>query len=613
MERKPFLSALLVLVIFLASMFGTIQAQENPDQPFNAPIVYEAVLVNDGETEMELLRLEADVPPGSAYVGLAVGSQVGQEAQRVGSHLIWEGSFALPPSGQLILRYWLAPTSPAPELPAMEIVGQTATETVVQAPAWPGEPISSPPPELEGPTSAEAVFVTKVAETPELHAGDEPWVAYQVTFTNNSVDPAPLNEISDALAPGFRFIGMAYGSDVADQPVDPDASTVVWPGPYAVPGNGDLTLRYWVQAVDTMGDYYNTVRATSGGVPVGPATATVTVRRSVLALDKGASPSALSGDGTVTYDVTMSNAGNDAGTLTVITDTLPSGFSFSQMDPASDVITDPVVQANKLIWNEAVDIPSTGEKHLTYRVLATGTGSKTNSVVARDIEGALFGPAESTVTISSGQIYLPLAFRSFRSVSPTLPMEEDFLTGVPPEWRPVLLPQYWRWAGDGVTWGRYDFSPSDPISQWALSLYLLEGAQDWTDYKIESTIRVGRHTGAALVGIWFRGTYDQATGDLGGYLFILRPREDLVHVGYIDPTAPGLVTRWPVGVSYVNNPDVWYYVTIEVRGANIKVWINGVQKINWTDPDNIWQRGTVGFTVYRGVGQFDDIRVTELP
>jgi uncharacterized repeat protein (TIGR01451 family) len=611
MEKKPFLSALLVLVIFLASMLGTIQAQENPAQPFEAPILYEAVVSNDGATEMELLRLEADVPPGSAYVGLAVGSQVGREAQRVGSHLIWESPSVLPPGGQLVLRFWLAPMSPQLELPAMEIVARTATETVVQVPAQPGEPISAPAPVLERPTSTEAVFVDKVAETPDLYVGDEPWIAYQVIFTNNAASPAQVNAISDALAPGFRFIGMAYGSGVTDQPVDPDASIVVWPGPYTVPGSGSLTLRYWVQAVDTMGTYYNTAQAMSGGIVVGPDTATVTVRRSELALAKRASPSSLSEDGLVTYDVTMSNAGSAAGTLTVFTDTLPAGFSFSQMDPSSDVITDPVVQSNKLIWHEDVVIPSAAEMHLIYQVHATGEGSMVNSVVARDTEGVLYGPAESWVTISPGRVFLPSVLRSFRTWS--LPMAEEFLTGVPPEWTPVLLPQYWVWRGDGITWGRYDFSPPSPISQWALSLYLAPGAQDWTDYRIESTIRVGRHTDTALVGLWFRGTYDQATGDLGGYLFILRPSKDQIQVAYVDPTAPGLSILWPVTASYVNNPDVWYDVAIEVRGANIKVWMNGVQKINWTDSNATWQRGTVGFTVYRGVGQFDDIRVTALP
>jgi uncharacterized repeat protein (TIGR01451 family) len=622
MMSKRYHSNLAVLSIVLFAVIVGIQATSQAAVSFDSPIAYEAVLVNDGPSEIELDRLEALPPPGASYVGLAAGSQIEREAQRVGDHLQWTGPFHLPPNSELTLRYWLAPTSPAVEIPTLEVVGYRAGEAVVQAIARPADLLPSTPAVIEGATSPLAVTVEKVAEPSELSPDDEPWVAYTVTFTNDISTPTVLDWITDTLAPEFQFVGMAQGSEVSDQPLDPHASTVVWQGPFLVPGNGHLRLRYWVKAVLEFGTYQNSVRAVGGGEQVGPATAEVEVKAPILSLDKSVSPATVTSGQWVVYDVTIRNTGNGEGVLEAITDTLPSGFTFKKMDPNSDIVAEPSGSSGTVVWTGPFTILPASQVHLIYQVRTSGVGAKVNSVVCRDSEGVLLGPETSTITVSKARVYVPLAYRNYQTVPPTtLPMEEPFTVGVPPEWTPFvnypeLSPSDWFWRGDGVTWGRYDYDPGEALEQWGLSMYLGEGAEEWTDYKIEATIRPGKQQNHPLVGIWFRGTHERRTdllgGDVTGYIFCVRPDKDKVYLGYIDPNTRKLGFLWAGENSYPTEIWEWYDVTIEVRGANIQVWIEGVKMFDWTDPNATWMQGTVGFAVYRGSAGFDYIRVSAL-
>lgn len=626
MVRKPFYGILLILAIALVGAIGGSRAQGQPGSSFGEPVMYEAVWLNDSEAEATLSSLEANVPEGSAYVGLAAGSQVGSEAQRVDGRLIWEGPFNLPPGGELVLRYWLAPTSPGLQAPPMEITAVAPTSEPVQTSA---QPIEAAPSELSMPediTAPEAVAVSKTAENPEIPPGGEPWVLYSVVFTNSSASAAALDQISDTLAQGFWFVGMAYGSDIVVEPVDPRASTLVWQGPFTVPGAGTLELRYWVKASGTPGSYVNTVQAVGGGITVGPDTATVTILGPDLSLDVDASPIEVPMGGTVTFDVTLSNSGNAPGVISVISDTLSSGLTFLGMDPNSDIPDSPVPSNGSLIWTGSFLIPAGDESHLIYQARAGTVGTETNSVTARDEEDNLLGPVGAEITVSPLKVSLPLLLSRFGTAG-TLPMNEEFTTSIPPEWTPFvnyreLDPRDWYYVGDRSTWGRYDFNATEPLSQWALSMYLGEDAEEWTDYKIETRFRAGKEWPSTpkLVGVWFRGTHELRTdnqgGDVTGYMFILKPDKDpayaKAYIGHIDPNTRKLGFVKDFERQFTNYAYTFYNVKIEVRGANIQVWVDGTQIINWTDPNATWQRGTVGFVVYQGTAAFDYIRVSRV-
>ena len=58
----------------------------------------------------------------------------------------------------------------------------------------------------------------------------------------------------------------------------------------------------------------------------------------------------------------------------------------------------------------------------------------------------------------------------------------------------------------------------------------------------------------------------------------------------------------------------WYTLAVEVRDANIKVYVDNALVLDWTDPTLPYLSGTVGFKVHETqTASFDDVRVTPLP
>jgi hypothetical protein len=58
----------------------------------------------------------------------------------------------------------------------------------------------------------------------------------------------------------------------------------------------------------------------------------------------------------------------------------------------------------------------------------------------------------------------------------------------------------------------------------------------------------------------------------------------------------------------------WYKLAVEVRGANIKVYLDDQLVVEWTDLTLPYLSGTVGFAVFRSqTASFDDVIVRALP
>jgi len=476
-------------------------------------------------------------------------------------------------------------------------------------------------------TSPEAVTVEKVANTSVVDPDAQAWVDYVVTFSNDAAAPVSLDRITDTLPSGFEFIGPGNQMDPQiEGPPSTSDSQLTWTGPFTVPASGTLKLHYWIQVVTEPGVYTNSVEASSGGATIGPATAAVTVLGQTLSLSKAVTPSQVVAREAVVYDVTISNSGSLTGVVSVISDTLPEGFLFQAMHPDSDISEAPSDSSGTIVWTGPFSVPKSGELHLIYQVQTAGVGTFDNRVEVRDGYGGLLGPAAASVTTTKLKTYLPLLVRNYPEyVPPSEYLNEEFTQeGIPDDWVvflnwPELATKHWYWKGDGTTWGRLGFDAGEPLQQWALDMYLGEGAQEWTDYKIEATIRSEKQYRHPLTCIWFRGTHqlrtDKQGGDVTGYVLCLRPDKDLVYLGYVDPNARKLAfagSQWVASTSFVQDLQAWYDVTIEARGNHFAVYIGGVKRLEWSDPENRWTRGTVGFAMYRGAGGFDKIRVSPL-
>jgi len=501
-------------------------------------------------------------------------------------------------------------------------VGSQAQDESVNTPA--------PPPEIEAGAEAvrqaeitlDSVGVSKTVDPSVLDPDAQPWITYVATFTSSLASPVTLDTITDQLPAGFEFWGMKMDSDVVQNPVETQG-LLTWTGPFEVPAGGSLQLSYLVWADVGPGTYTNQIQGQSGAVTIGPAWADVLVPGVSLSLSKTASPASLVTGGTVTYDVTISNESAAEEGLIVITDTLPAGYRFVAMDPTSGISQPPSGVEGTIAWTGPYTVPGSGELHLVYQVRTAGVGQAVNQVAGLDARGLALDPAQATVTTEAVRAYLPSILRNYPEyVPPPHLLEEGFTAGVPDEWTPFLnLPGLsasdWFWKGDGTTWGRLDFNAGEALEVWALNMYLGEGAQEWTDYKIEATIRSGKEYRHPLVGIWFRGTYEKRTdkqgGDVGGYLFVFRPDSDYVYLGYIDPATRKLESpKWVASTWYANDTNLWYNVTIQVKGNWIRVWVGDKVVLDWVDPQSRWMKGTVGFAVYRGAGGFDYIKVSNL-
>jgi hypothetical protein len=217
--------------------------------------------------------------------------------------------------------------------------------------------------------------------------------------------------------------------------------------------------------------------------------------------------------------------------------------------------------------------------------------------------------------------YLPLVARPEEPVT-TLPFVDTFAQ-LSPNWVVFTTPtgpyaNQWIWGPAGLYW----YDPDAGGHSWddfALSMYLSPGAQNWSDYQVVTALRLRDDR---LGGLWVRGTYQG--GNLGGYYVHIQPRNDTVYLWRFPPGST-LVDDATVVNSNDYGPGIneqqWYNLKVVVQGNNIRAWLKSVGDpesayrllINWTDSNSTWMRGTVGLSAYKAFTVYDEIRVTEYP
>lgn len=241
-------------------------------------------------------------------------------------------------------------------------------------------------------------------------------VAYTVVFTNTG-EVTILDTITDELPPMFQYVGLAVGSMVTEEPTDQDEPVIVWTGPFTVPANEPLALRYWAWVPPDLpaipGPYTNTVMARHGETAVGPAEAAVRLMGSQMQIEKDVSPTSVMVGQAVTYTVTLENEGTGVGVVEVISDTLPAGFAFLKMVSSSDVLTEPEEAGNTIFWDGPFSMAAGGDLTLVYQARSAMVGGEwqpTNSVKAV-VDGQTVGPASAAVDIVKSQIFLPLVIK----------------------------------------------------------------------------------------------------------------------------------------------------------------------------------------------------------
>jgi hypothetical protein len=281
----------------------------------------------------------------------------------------------------------------------------------------------------------------------------------------------------------------------------------------------------------------------------------------------------------------------------------------------SDVTTPPDGTTGPVSWAGPWSLVPGGELALKYQVTSGGGGEKVNTFGIYSLGGTELGTGSSTVTVGGG-----------------LPFEDDFTTGVSADWQPFLnwtglSEDRWFWASVYGYYGYDTFRVLPEIIGYDLSMYNADGAQAWTDYRIEARLKDSKEEGSikrGLTGIWFRGTYEDSGAmdgkKLGGYYVYMKPPDEKLYLMRVKPEEE-VFNAQEVLASYYYAPRIgrkhWYDLIIEVEGNRIEVWfgdeVDGMVKaFNYVDTDNAWPHGTVGFSVYYTTAYLDYIRVLPL-
>ena len=328
----------------------------------------------------------------------------------------------------------------------------------------------------------------------------------------------------------------------------------------------------------------------------------------------------------VVYTLTIANVGLVTDTVEIISDTLPAGFAFEEMLDTGDVQSPPQIAGSVLRWTDPIVVPAGRSRQLAYQVRAGSAGFKQNVAEARTVEGQTLGPVSASVTVSPIRTYLPIMTYSRPKPVVKVLLDDDFGEGVSSDWTvflnyPGLSTEDWYWY-DGWYW--YDPDEGTGWRGYALSMYLGEGSSEWTDYEVVLRLANRKEN---LAGLWLRGSYeamnDNQGGRVGGYYLFIKPQDNIVYLFRLNPATKTFYDVGSVVAARRYGPGIGrkpYDLKVEVRGANIKVWMKEYVEsdddyrflIDWTDPNETYMQGTIGLATFRTVAAFDQIKVTSL-
>ncbi len=287
-------------------------------------------------------------------------------------------------------------------------------------------------------------------------------------------------------------------------------------------------------------------------------------------------------------------------------------------------------------------------------VLPAGVGQAAGPVPAgRDL--GLSKEAQPARLLSAESITSTL-FLPLIAEAPASLLIDDFESGIG-LWTPFL--NYWRLEPGQWYWGpsdgvggsgaaTHDCCIGDKEAADALLMHLGDGAEGWTDYRVEAKmlLRGGvdkEHNWSYIdgdpIGLWVRGQYEYVEGVtiraqwVTGYYVVIAGKPDrdnlvvrLTQIQTLDDCMDDACDNpqnlytfnniYPLAETPLYKPylrDVWYKLTVEVRGPRITVWLDDQQVIDYVDTKVPFLTGTVGFKTHETwTASFDDLVVTPL-
>jgi uncharacterized repeat protein (TIGR01451 family) len=525
----------------------------------------------------------------------------------------------------------------------------------------------------------------ELALTPgETDAGAK--VLGELIVRNLGAEEETFDAIGARLPEGVYYVGQAVGSTVGGAALQD--GELRWPGPFALEPGAELEIRFWLVtggeesvegfAVETAVYGEGQVLTSAdfslalGDAPAPAATALIAeteasspARPEALQVTKTAEPTSVEPGQGVAYEVVFRNTGGSAVTLDRITDKLPSPFQYVGLAVGSEVTQEPSDgKAPQIVWTGAFKVsagesltlrywawvpPDTPSRATPYTNLVTANYGGQTSVDSADVT---VGTEDTTMY----SVYMPLALKNHRVAEPKIYFQDDFEQG-DGNWTVYtnlsrLEPEQWYWEPNGGYLGTHGYThvwnlgrpPGKEGAEDAISMYLGEGSEEWSNYR--ATVMFNVH-GGKKAGLWFLGTFDD-NGTRGqwfeGYYCMVAVRgdepDDNVQLkqmrtyddygeyppaderNYYHFTNPfDLTTRSPLVQDL--NDNQWYELKVEVKkvgenAVNIKCYVDDELAIDHTDNEGaVYTSGTIGLKTYGSQGDFavmsfDDVLVEPL-
>ncbi len=474
-------------------------------------------------------------------------------------------------------------------------------------------------------------------------------VEYSLLLLNHEEDEEALDEIRFFLPQGQRYVGLTAESEVGGEP-SVSQGALIWAGPFVMPGGGSLALRFWAVAVKEEASGLSRGVAYVGGAEVASAEVEVApgYRPELLAVPtvvggvgapstaitvtKSVSPESTLPSNSVKYTAVFSNSSVDPVVLSVITDTFSSTRVYHVgAAPESDIEDKPDDPGNPVaVWTGPYTVTAGSSLTLAYWAWVGDVFREetvTNTLQAEAEDGSV-GPVTETLDIEVENVFFPLVMKELSLVPPA--SLEDHFDANAANWTPFLnywrlSPAQWYWQSSGGYQGgcyRHNMNLGPKEAHDALSMYLGEGAQEWTDYRFRAKVNM---VSGVQLGVWFRGTFVNEGGGNGrkltGYYFLMSSSRLILYQMRTenecgDDCVPAHIYHFsnPIllkEVAFSRESGRWYELKVEVEGSRIKCYVDDVLKIEYNDTvGTTFLQGTVGFFVYKaGDARFDDVLV----
>jgi hypothetical protein len=196
----------------------------------------------------------------------------------------------------------------------------------------------------------------------------------------------------------------------------------------------------------------------------------------------------------------------------------------------------------------------------------------------------------------------------------------------------------WFWSADGGLNGSgamaHNCCAHGGEAEDALMMYLGDGAEGWTDYRVEVQLLVPTDREGMLQGLWVRGQYeergkeDTAQWVTGYYVMLGGDRRVRLLQLQTEEDCQEQTCRTGKWLYAFNNPYTlrqervqglqltrgeWHTLVVEVQGNRIKIWVDGLFAFEYVDDKSPFLQGTVGFKTYKAQPVlYDNLIVTPL-